>query len=118
MTSKATTVAEWMKDVPEDRRAALQKLRALCRRVLKGYKEQMAYGMPAYLRGASGFAFNSQKQYISLYCDVELLKEFRRQFPGASIGKCCIRYTKPAKIDFAVVERLLQRTVEADPTGG
>ena len=114
MTSKAATVAEYMKEVPEERRAALKKLRALCLRILEGYEEVMTYGMPTYVGpGTAGVAFNSQKQYIALYCPVELVKEFRPQFPGLSIGKCCIRFTKPEKIDFAAVERLLRRTVES-----
>jgi uncharacterized protein YdhG (YjbR/CyaY superfamily) len=113
MTSKAATVAEWMEEVPEERREALKKLRALCRRILKGYKEEMPYGMPAYLReGAGGFGFNSQKQYISLYFEVHVLDEFRSELAGASCGKCCVRYTKPEKIDFALVERMLRRTTE------
>jgi uncharacterized protein YdhG (YjbR/CyaY superfamily) len=120
MTSKAATVAEYMKEVPEERRAALEKLRELCRRILDGHEEAMMHGMPAYPRAGTtaGIAFNSQKQYISLYADVQLVKEFRPQFPGASIGKCCIRFTKPEKIDFAVVERLLRRTAELGASDG
>jgi hypothetical protein len=35
---------------------------------LAGFDEVMAHGMPAYERdGASGFAFASQKQYMSSY---------------------------------------------------
>jgi hypothetical protein len=119
MTSKAATVAEYMKEVPEGRRAALEKLRELCLRTLDGCEEVMMHGMPAYRRAGStaGIAFNSQKQYISLYCtDEPVLEEFRPQFPGVSIGKCCIRFTKPEKIDFAVVERLLRRTAESGAT--
>jgi uncharacterized protein YdhG (YjbR/CyaY superfamily) len=117
MTSKAATVAEYMKEIPEGRRPALERLRKLCLRTLDGFEEKMAYGMPLYQRGTIGIAFNSQKQYISLYADVQLVKEFRPQFPAASIGKCCIRFTKPEKIDFAVVERLLRRTAESGATG-
>jgi uncharacterized protein YdhG (YjbR/CyaY superfamily) len=114
MTSKAATVDEYMIEVPAGRRAAVERLRELCLRVLDGYEEIMSYGMPTYRGpGTSGVAFNSQKQYIALYCPVKLVDEFRPQFPGLSIGKCCIRFTKPEKIDFAAVERLLRRTVES-----
>jgi uncharacterized protein YdhG (YjbR/CyaY superfamily) len=120
MTSKAATVAEYMKEVPEGRRAAIEKLRELCLRTLAGYEEVMTYGMPTYRREGTtaGIAFNSQKQYISLYCMPEhVVNEFRPEFPGVSIGKCCIRFTKPEKIDFGVVERLLRRTAECGVTG-
>jgi uncharacterized protein YdhG (YjbR/CyaY superfamily) len=120
MTSKAATVDEYMEEVPGGRRAALERLRKLCLRLLDGYEEGMAYGMPVYQRAGTtaGIAFNSQKQYISLYCTNEpVMDEFRTQFPGVSIGKCCIRFTKPEKIDFAVVERLLRRTAESGASG-
>jgi uncharacterized protein YdhG (YjbR/CyaY superfamily) len=114
MTSKAATVDAWMKEVPPGRQAAIERLRELCLRILDGYEEGMAHGMPAYQRaGSAWFGFNSQKQYIALYATVHVVDEFRTQFPGLSLGKCCIRFTKPEKIDFAVVERLLRRTAES-----
>lgn len=121
MTSKAATVDEYMVEVPEKRRAAVERLRRLCLRAFDGYDEVMLYGMPAYVREGvtTGVAFNNQKQYISLYCtNGKVLDEFRPQFPGVNIGKCCIRFTKPEKIDFAVVERLLRRTAEASAAAG
>jgi len=36
--------------------------------------------------------------------------EFRSALSHASIGKGCIRFTKPDKIDFDVLKRLLRRT--------
>jgi hypothetical protein len=34
----------------------------------------------------------------------------RAQLAGLSVGKGCIRYSRPEKIDFAVVEQLLIAT--------
>jgi hypothetical protein len=48
MISKAKTVDAWMKEVPPERLAAIQRLREVCRRTLKGYEEGMGYGMPGY----------------------------------------------------------------------
>jgi hypothetical protein len=33
--------------------------------------------------------------------------------PGVTLGKGCIRYSKPEKIDFNVVERMLRATLES-----
>jgi len=44
MTSDAKNVTDYLKDVPEKRKAALTQLRKLCKEVLKGYKESMACG--------------------------------------------------------------------------
>ncbi len=53
MTSKATDVASYIKELPADRRAAMEKLRSLCRQNLKGYEECMEYGMPGYKRNGA-----------------------------------------------------------------
>jgi hypothetical protein len=46
----------------------------------------------------------------------DVLDEFRGALSGASIGKGCIRFTKPDKIDFEVLDRLLRRTAGDRPT--
>jgi len=118
MTSKAPTVDAWMKEVPPERLAAIQRLRELCRRTLTGFEEEMAYGAPTYKRdGQPQVAFNSQRQYIALYVmSKDVVDEFRSELNASSIGKSCIRFTRPEKMDFAVIERMLQRTVAT--TGG
>ena len=50
MQSKATTVPAYLKEVPEDRLAAIKKLRKTIKDNLpEGFKETMGYGMPAYV---------------------------------------------------------------------
>ena len=115
MISKATTVDAWMKGVAPERRAAIQQLREVCRRTLTGCEECMGYGMPGYkLDGQPLVGFNSQKQYIALYVmNIEVLDQFRNQLNASSIGKSCIRYNRPEKMDFAAIERLLERIAAA-----
>ena len=110
MVSKAPNVETYLAEVPPERRAVLEKLRALCRQQLKGYEEEMAYGMPTYKRnGTPEVAFGSQKQYIALYVmKKDVMDEFRSRLPGLKIGKGCIRFPKPEQIDFAVVKELLK----------
>ena len=110
MQSSATTVDEYMETVPEERRDALVRLRELCLSVLVGYDEVMSYGMPGYANNGIGeVAFNSQKQYISLYIlDKAVLDRHRDKLKDT--GKGCIRYRKPTDIYFSNVEQLLKET--------
>jgi uncharacterized protein YdhG (YjbR/CyaY superfamily) len=112
MTSKAPDVPTYIAEVPAGGRAAIEKLRSLCHRNLTGYEECMEYGLPGYKRnGVIEVAFASQRQYIALYVlKKDVVDEFRSALPSASIGKGCIRFTRPDKIDFAVLDRLLHRT--------
>jgi uncharacterized protein YdhG (YjbR/CyaY superfamily) len=116
MTSKAADVASYIKELPADRRAAMEKLRGLCRQNLKGYEECMEYGMPGYKRnGALELSFASQKQYIALYMKPDVVNEFRSALEAASIGKSCVRFSNPEKIDFATIAKMLQRTEATAP---
>jgi len=48
MQSKATTISEYLKELPPDRCAALSELRALIHRVAPKTVEAMQYGLPAF----------------------------------------------------------------------
>lgn len=115
MQSKALTVDDYLEQVPAERRAALTKLRNLCRSILAGYEESMEYGMPVYKKnGIAEVGLASQKNYISLYIlKQDALMPHLPLLTGLSVGKGCIRYAKPEKIEFTVVEKLLQETVQS-----
>ena len=59
----------------------------------------------------------SQKNYISLYIlKEEVLNQYREalQGVGVSLGKGCIRYSKPGRINFEIVKKLLVDTLRSD----
>jgi uncharacterized protein YdhG (YjbR/CyaY superfamily) len=113
MQSQAKDVNQYLKEVPAERLEALRQLREMCLITLKGYEESMAYGMPSYTKdGIVEVAFASQKQYISLYIlKEEVLNRHRSSLQGVNLGKGCIRYTKPEKINYEIVNKLLVETV-------
>lgn len=118
MQSRAKTVSAYLKEVPADRRAALAKLRELCLKHLTGFEESMEYGGPVYSRnGVAEVGFASQKHFIGLYIlRTDVMKKHRESLniKGVTMGKGCIRYPRPEKIDFNVVERMLKDTVRSD----
>ena len=119
MQSSAKTVAEYIAELPEDRRAAISKIRAVIRKSLpKGYAEQMQYGMISYVVPHKlyppGYHCNpedplpfaslaSQKGHMALY----LMSSSQRQALSGRLneqlaargkkldtGKGCIRFKK------------------------
>lgn len=110
--SRASDVDGYLTEVPEERRAALDKVRRLCREELVGFDEVMAYGMPAYERdGACEIAFASQKQYISFYLmRSDVREEFEERLAGQDMGKGCLRFRRPESIDFDLLRDLLKGT--------
>lgn len=139
MQSKAATVPAYLKEVPEDRVAALKKLRKTIKDNLPaGFKEEMGYGMPAYVVPHKLYPggyhcdpklplpfvnFASQKNFIALYhmgiyANPKLLAWFEKAWPKhmttkLDMGKSCIRFKNPDKIPFDLIGQLCQKmTVE------
>jgi uncharacterized protein YdhG (YjbR/CyaY superfamily) len=139
MTSKAKTVDQYLKELPEDRRAAISKVRAVIRKHLpKGYAEQMAYGMigwvvphrlypPGYhcdpklpLMFAS---LASQKNYMTVYLgtvyqDTPMERWLRDAFQARGkkldMGKSCIRFRKLDDLPLDVIGEAVARVPVAD----
>lgn len=115
--SSATDVDTYVGEVPADRRAAIERLRAMCREHLPHHEERMEYGMPGYARdGVLEIGFASQKQYISLYVlNKPVLDGYRDRLPQG-VGKGCVRFRSPASVDWDVVRALLVDTsASGDP---
>jgi uncharacterized protein YdhG (YjbR/CyaY superfamily) len=112
MHSTAPDVLTYLQHVPGDRVACLTTLRQLCLDTLLDYEEAMEYGMPCYKKnGTVEVAFASQKRYIALYIAKKTVVDaYRGEFLGLSVGKGCIRYPKPDKVDFTAITKLLLAT--------
>jgi uncharacterized protein YdhG (YjbR/CyaY superfamily) len=117
MQSKARDVTTYINEAPADRRDALVRLRELYLAELDGFEETMDYGGPSYKRnGVVEVGFASQKNFIGLYIlrtDVMNAHRDLLKGRGVSIGKGAIRYSKPERINFKVVESMLRGTLES-----
>ena len=109
MTSDAKTVAAYLKELPDDARKALAKLRTLIRKVAPEAKESMKYGMPGYELNGDFCGFARQKNNLALYicCDVPLVEKFKKRLGKVNCGKSCIRFKELDDLDMMVVEELL-----------
>ena len=117
MPINAKDVTTYIQEAPAERQATLARLREMCREHLPSLEETMDYMVPSYKRnGEVEVAFASQKYFIALYIlRKSVMDVYRDQLKGQSIGKGCIRYTKPEKVDFTLVEKLLRdRREQAD----
>ena len=121
MTPEAKTVAAYLKALPDDRRAAMTKLRKTVKGNLPpGFQEVLgAYDMPSYVvphsRYPAGYhcdpkqplpfiSIASQKSHVALYhmglyADPKLLAWFQKEYPKhvktkLDMGKSCLRFKK------------------------
>jgi uncharacterized protein YdhG (YjbR/CyaY superfamily) len=135
MQSKATTVEQYLAELPEDRQAAMEKLRkTIVKNLPKGFKEGMSYGMIGYCVPHSIYpkgyhcdpklplpfaCLASQKNGISfyhmgVYGDPSILKWFTDEYAKAGVGKLdmgksCIRFKKPENIPYKLIGELCSK---------
>lgn len=112
MKSTAASVVAYIEEQPPEWQPTLRKLRATCRRQLRGYAERMVYGMPSYERqGQVEVSFGKQARYLSLYILKQPVFDAHiGELAGLSLGKGCIRYRRPQQVDWDVVSALLADT--------
>ncbi|WP_205325639.1 iron chaperone [Glycomyces sp. YM15] len=117
--SDAATVDEYLAALPEDRRAVMTAIREACLEAMPGFTELMAYGMPGLTRdgGVAGIeiAFASQKRHIAFYLlRTDVRDAFAERLAGHDMGKGCLRFSDPAKVDLELVRDLARATAGSD----
>lgn len=97
MISEEKNVTDYLKDVPEKRKAALTKLRQLCREGLKGCEEAMAYKRPTYKKEKRiEIGFANQKNHTCFYCLIhQVMLDYKELLKGLNHGKGGSYFFKP-----------------------
>lgn len=130
--SKAKTVAEYLDELPEDRRAAIAKVRSVVKKNLpKGYKERMGYGMITYEIPLDQYpdTYNgqplcyiglaSQKNHMALYltnvyADPEqekfLSDAFKKAGKKMDMGKSCLRFKELEDLPLDAIGKIVAST--------
>ena len=134
MKSSATTVEEYLRQLPADRLDAISAVRnVILANLPKGYVECMSYGMIGYVVPHSLFPAGyhcdpslplpfanlaSQKNHMALYLmtvygDSETERWFRQAWQAAGkkldMGKCCVRFKRLEDVPLEVIGQLIAR---------
>lgn len=135
MKSAATTVGEYLKNLPEGRKEVISQLRnVILKNLPKGFKEEISYDMIGYVVPHSKYpggyhcdpklplpflAMASQKSFIAVYhmgvyADPKLFKWFTGEYARHSktkpdMGKSCMRFKKPETIPFELIGELVSK---------
>ncbi len=135
MKIEANTIQEYISQLPEDRKEAIENLRKIISENLpKGFKEEMSYGMIGFVVPKSIYPkgyhcspelplpflnIASQKNSINIYhmgiyADEKLLNWFVSEFPKHSkkkldMGKSCMRFKKSEDIPYELIGELASK---------
>jgi uncharacterized protein YdhG (YjbR/CyaY superfamily) len=111
MMSKNNAVDGVIRALPLDRKEALETIRGFILDTIPDIEETMRYNMPTYEKDEVACALASQKHYISLYMDVDLVEGHREKLKHLDVGKSCIRFKKIDDLPFDIVKEILEETV-------
>lgn len=134
MQSKATTVPQYIRELPADRKSAIKAVRKVMRDSMpRGYQEGMQYGMIGYFvphsRYPAGYHCDptqplpfahlaSQKNHMAiylfgLYADAKVEDWFRKEWAKTGkkldMGKSCIRFRKLDDLPLELIGRAIAK---------
>ena len=134
MQSKATTVEQYLAELTNERREAIEVIRkVILKNLPKGYEEGMQWGMPSYFVPLSAYpsgyncqpdqplpfvGFASQKNHMAfygfcIYMDEELKNRFvadwKKTGKKLDIGKSCVRFKKLEDVPLKVIGDAVKR---------
>ncbi|TXN37324.1 DUF1801 domain-containing protein [Flagellimonas hymeniacidonis] len=135
MTINAKTPDEYISKLPDDRKAAVSKLRETVKKnIPNGFEECISYKMIGYVVPHSIYSdgyhcdpklplpfinIASQKNFVALYhsgiyADKTLLDWFVKEYPKhvktkLDMGKSCIRFKKMEHIPYELIAELCQK---------
>ena len=127
--NKATSVAEYLKSLPEERRAVVSTVRdVIVKHLPKGYQETINWGAISYEiplerfpdtyngQPLSYFGLAAQKNHYALYAMCAygdgkwrawLRSEFKKAGKKLDMGKACIRFKKLEDLPLDVIAQLV-----------
>jgi hypothetical protein len=140
MKIKASSVHEYLNNIPEERKVAMNKLRkAILDNLPNGFSEELSYGMVGYVVPHSIYpagyhcspelplpfvSIASQKNFIAfyhmgMYANEELLNWFVGEYPNhckrkLDMGKSCIRFKKVDEIPYSLLGELITKMTVQD----
>ena len=143
MQSSATSVEQYLQELPEDRKEVIGRLRqTILDNLPEGFKETMNYGMLGYVVPHSIYPdgyhcdpklplpfinLASQKRHIGfyhmgIYSDPELMEWFQKEYSlrvptKLDMGKSCVRFKNPKHIPFELIGELVGKMSVKDWIG-
>lgn len=140
MQIKVDTPEQYVAQLPEDRREAIEKLRkVILANLPEGFAEGIGYGMIGYVVPHSLYpngyhcdpklplpflSIASQKNFVAvyhmgIYLNVELMDWFLAEYPKHSktkldIGKSCLRFKKMELIPYQLIGELAAKMTVKD----
>ncbi len=112
-TTKPTTIDEYLAPLSDDKRAALENLRAAIKAAAPKAQECISYDIPAFrLNGKLLVAFGSAAKHVSFYPGAFPIKAHEDELKGYSTSKGTIRFQPDKLLPAVLVRKLVKSRIE------
>lgn len=109
-----TTVEEYLKDIPADKLAALEKLRKTIRSVVPKAEEYISYGMPTFKhfnKALVGYA--AFKEHCSLFpYNSTLVKAYAEELKAYKTSKGTIQFAVDKPLPVSLIKKIVKERMK------
>lgn len=114
MTTTATTVGAYLRDLPPDRRVAMARVCSMIRRSARGVRESMRYGLAFYELDGPLFALESGRRHMSLYvAEHDVVVKHKEELAGVNAARSFIKFSDFNRLPLDIVEKIVRESVVA-----
>jgi uncharacterized protein YdhG (YjbR/CyaY superfamily) len=114
----ATSIDEYLEGVPEEQRAALEKLRKQIKAAAPQATEKMYYHMPAFYDHGPLVSFAAFKDHLSFFVmSMRVMEAHRVELEALDISKGTIRFQPGKPLPAALIKKLVKARVQENAKG-
>ncbi len=110
-------INEYVKDVPKERKAVLEEMRELVKKLVPKGEEAIRYGMPTIrLNDANFVHFAVMKKHFGFYPTPSGVKAFEEDLKkaGVSYAKGCIRFSYDKPLPKTLIAKIIKSRLKEE----
>ena len=112
MPGKPTSFEDYLSRLPDDQRAALEKLRAVIHAAAPGAEEAINYQIPMFRLNGMLVGMGARKNHCALYLMSNTIgKQFAKELAGYDTSTGTVRFTPRQPLPVALVKKLVKARV-------
>lgn len=113
--NNSEAVDQYLAQLPEDQRAALEKLRQTIKKLVPEVEEFISYKMPAYRYHGMLCGFAAFKKHCSYFpWDSKTVEDFKTELKDFKTSAGTIQFTPEKPIPDALLKKILQARIKAN----
>ena len=111
MGKRIQQVDDYIETVPENKRDMVVQLRDALHEKHPRLDETYQYNMPTFETNGNVCSLAARKQYMSLYCNMEVVEKYRADLSHLDVGKSCIRFKKLEDLPMDTIHTIIEESI-------